>query len=267
MPKSPDIHVLVFGALGRMGSQVVQLVHEEPGLALTGAIERPDHPDLGRDVGEVLRLGPMEIEVSSNPGNALSASDCVVDFTNPSTSLEALEASASAGIPFVTGTTGFSEEETARFRDASGRIPVVLSPNMSLGVTLLFKLVELSARALDGYDIEIVEAHHRHKKDSPSGTAKRLVEVLKAARKDLKEIHGREGFHGERGDDELGILSIRAGDIPGDHTVLFASKGERLELTHRAVSRLTFARGTLRAVRFAVAQKPGLYSMSDVLGL
>jgi 4-hydroxy-tetrahydrodipicolinate reductase len=208
----------------------------------------------------------MGVEVSSNLDEGLKSARSVVDFTGPETSLRALDAASSLEIPFITGTTGLSEDQVARFKLAAEFIPIVLSPNMSPGVNLLFRLSEIATRTLEGYDIEIVEAHHRHKKDSPSGTAKKLAETLKAVRKELKEIHGRDGFHGERPDEQLGVFSIRAGDITGDHTVLFATPGERLELTHRATSRLTFARGTLRAVQFVVDQKPGLYSMADVLG-
>ncbi len=260
-----DIRVCVIGALGRMGSEVLRLIHAQPGFALAAATERRGHPSLGKDPGELFGLGSTGLRLTSDLSAVLVNADCAVEFSSPSASLSNLEVVVSMEKPYVNGTTGFSEKELESFWNAAKRIPIVLAPNMSIGVNLLFTLVEIAARSLHGCDVEIIEAHHRHKKDSPSGTAKRLVEILKRVRGDMKEVHGRRGLHGERTAQELGVLSIRAGDIPGDHTVLFAGQGERIELTHRAISRLAFARGTLEAIRFVVKREPGLYSMADVL--
>lgn len=253
------IKVIVCGALGRMGGTVAEEVARESDLTLFGAIEAPDHPGLGTSL--------HDIEVTSDLEKVLPHGDVVVDFTNPEAALSHILWSAKAGKPAVVGTTGLTEDQIQDARKAAEKIPLLLSPNMSAGVNLLFRVVEDVTRALPDFDVEIVEIHHNQKKDSPSGTAARIADIVERMKPAVQRLHGRQGILGPRKQEELGIHSLRGGDVVGEHTVIFAGEGERFELTHKAHSRRTFARGTIRAIRFVVGKEPGLYSMADVLGL
>lgn len=259
------------GASGKMGARLVALAAETPGLAVGAAVERTGHPSLGRDAGEASGAGPLGVAIGADVRAALSAGDVVIDFTTPAATLALLPRAVDAKIALVIGTTGLDASGVEAVRSASSRIPVVFAPNMSLGMNVMFKVVADVARALGaGYDIEIVEAHHRMKKDAPSGTALKLGQVLAEATKRRLEdvgVYARHGDVGPRSPGEIGIQTIRAGDIVGDHTVLFGGLGERLEITHRASSRDTFARGALRAAQWLSDKSPGLYDMQDVLGL
>jgi len=261
------IKVVVQGVAGRMGSLMGRLVLEEDDMALVGATERPGHIGVGKDVGEVLGVGKVGVEVKEDIREAAREGDVVVAFTTPQATLEAARACGELGKGMVVGTTGFTEGQLEEFKRAVSEVPCVLSPNFSVGVNLLFKVAQEVAEVLKGYDVEIIEAHHRFKKDAPSGTAKRLAEaVLRGLGRELRVVHGREGLVGERGE-EIGIHAVRAGDIVGEHVVMFGGMGERIELVHRASSREAFARGALRAIRFVVKAGPGMYDMWDVLGL
>lgn len=265
------VKVIVAGAAGRMGARIIKAVVEAPQLKLAGAFERPDHPGLGRDVGAAAGLGEIGLPLAGSIEEVLKAGEVIIDFTQPGASLDNMAKAAAAGRAMVVGTTGFSAADLEKIRDLTGRTPLVLAPNMSVGVNLLFKIVGDVARILGkGYDLEIVEAHHRLKKDAPSGTALRLAEVLaEATGRKLADsgVYGRQGLVGERRADEIAVLAVRAGDIVGEHTVLFGGIGERIEITHRAHSRDTFAQGAVRAAAWIVKQPPGLYDMQDVLGL
>ncbi len=262
----------VTGACGRMGGLIVRLVGEDPSLALGAALEAPGHARLGQDAGQIAGLGrslavPLAADFAPDAGL-----DVVVDFSLPAGTMAAADYCKAHKVPMVIGTTGLSDTQAAGIRQAAEVIPVVLSPNFSVGVNLLLSMVGHVARTLgDDYDCEIVEMHHRFKKDAPSGTALKLADAIaRATGRDIKKdaVHGREGIIGERPRGEIGILALRGGDVVGDHTVTFAGVGERIELTHRASSRETFARGALRAAKFLlVGRKPRLYSMLDVLGL
>lgn len=263
--------VVVAGAAGRMGSRVVACLGEAADLRLVAALEAPGHPRLGADAGEVAGVGRLGVTIGADPATVLTRDRVLIEFSTPEASLEHLRLAAGGGARAVIGTTGFSPAQRDEIRDLAGRTAVVLSPNMSVGVTLALRLLATMARALgDEYDIEITEIHHRWKKDAPSGTAVRMAEVIaEALGRDLPSaaVYGRQGLPGERTRKEIGIFSLRAGDVVGEHTVVFGAPGERLELTHRAHSRDTFARGALRAARFVAGRAPGLYSMQDVLGL
>lgn len=263
------IKLCVAGAGGRMGQRILALAVSDESFVITGALERADHPSVGYDISASIGLKKALI-VGGDVTACVSNCDVVVDFTTPGATLEHLEAAMKARRAMVIGTTGFTDEEKAKLNDLAARIATVISANMSLGVNLLFALTEYATEILGSdFDVEIVEAHHRLKKDAPSGTAKRLAEIIAEKRgldmkRDLR--HGRAGIVGERPAGEIGVHAIRGGDIVGDHTVLFAGLGERLELIHRAHSRDTFARGALKAAQFVVNQKPGIYSMQQVLG-
>lgn len=255
------IKLAVSGARGRMGSRILALASQDSVFKVAAALETSGHPDLGKDVGGV--------RLTSEADSALKSSDVLIEFTTPQATVVHLKACVSAGKPIVIGTTGLSEKEMAEVQAASKKIPVLLSPNMSVGVNLLFELVQDAARKLGpSYEVEIIETHHHGKKDSPSGTAKRLAQLIAQARKLSLEkvaVYGRQGISESRSPSQIGIHSIRAGDVVGDHTVIFATEGERLEFTHRASSRDTFARGALSAARFLVGKKAGLYSLRDLL--
>lgn len=266
------IRVVVPGAAGRMGAQILRLVAEAEDLEVAGAVERPGHPALGRDAGEVAGVGgALGVPLTDDLAACLEAADVVVDFTSAAASLVHLDAVCRAGKAIVIGATGFTPEERAEVVRRAPEARVFLAPNMSVGVNVLLKVVADVARLLgDDFDVEIVETHHRHKKDAPSGTALALGEAVAAALgRDLAAdgTHGRHGLVGERGSREIGFHAVRAGDVVGDHTVIFGGLGERVEITHKASSRETFARGALRAARWLPGQPPGLYSMLDVLGL
>ncbi len=264
------VRVGVTGASGRMGFIVIRLVAEDPSLALAAALEAPGHPRLGEDAGVAAGLGkPLGVKIAP----ALAADcDVVVDFSLPAGTMAALPECVKRGIPMVIGTTGLGEEDLKKIEAAAKKIPIVFAPNFSVGVNLLFSIVGKVASALgDDYDCEIVEMHHRFKKDAPSGTAAKLAEIIATATgRDLKAdgVFGRAGLVGERKKSEIGIHAVRGGDVVGDHTITFAGLGERIEFAHKAGSREMFARGAIRAVRFLLdGKKPGLYSMLDVLGL
>lgn len=265
------MRLIVCGAAGRMGSTVVRLIHEGSGTKLAGAVESPANAHIGKDVGEVAGIGKIGVPITAQITPLLKGQVVVVEFTTPEATLEHLRIAARKDTPIVIGTTGFNPKQLAEIKRLSRGTRVLMSPNMSVGVNLLVSLLGKVAETLgDDYDVEIVEAHHRFKKDAPSGTALALGRaVAQALKRDLDEVGvcGREGIVGERTKKEIGLLSVRAGDIVGDHTVIFGGLGERVEFVHRAHSRETFARGALRAAQWLVKQKKGLYSMQDVLAL
>ena len=265
------IRVVVTGVSGRMGGHLVRAVRSEADLVLAGATERPGFP-AGLDAGTAAGLQPLGVPVESDLGAALArGADVVVDFTSFEASAAHAATCAEHGVALVIGSTGFTKEARARVESAARRVPIVLSPNMSVGVNALFALVAEAARILgDAYDVEIVEMHHGKKKDAPSGTAMRLAEVAaEALRRDpARDLRfSRHGMIGERPAREIGVQTLRGGDVVGEHTVYFLGEGERLELTHRATSRDQFARGAVRAARWSVGRPPGLHDMFDVLGL
>lgn len=266
-----SVKAVVAGAAGRMGKTIINLIFNHPEIDLVGAFEHPDHPAVGRDVGEVVGLPKTGIVIEDSLEKVIEKGDVILDFTFHKASLEHVRINTKYKKAMVLGTTGFSKEELEEIhRLAREKFPLVQDYNMSMGVNLLCKLVELTAKVLgEGYDIEIIEAHHRMKKDAPSGTALKLANVIAKAigRTDKDFRFCREGMIGERPPQEIGIQTIRGGDIVGEHTVLFAGIGERIELTHRASSRETFARGAIRAALWVVGKPPGVYGMSDVLGL
>jgi len=265
------IKVGVAGIAGRMGSRIAQLVCEAPDMVLEGGWERPEHEAVGNPVRRFVPGFDGDILVAPGIEDVITAVDVVVDFTAPEASLHHAEVCKRHGKPVVVGTTGFSKEQCETLIQYASDIPIILAPNMSVGVNVLFKLVEFAAKLLgDDFDVEIVEAHHRYKKDAPSGTAIKLGQVIAAALGrdfDKVAVYERRGFTGERTRQEIGMQTLRGGDIVGEHTILFAGLGERIEITHRAHSRDTFARGAIRAVRWIVDRDAGLYDMHDVLGL
>ncbi len=265
------LKTVVVGALGRMGRSIMDVVAESNAVELSGAVETSDNPYIGKDIGELAGTGKTGIRLTDDLEEAIKDAGCIIDFTLPEATIHNLEVACKYGKAFVTGTTGFSHHQRGILRDLGKKGRIVAAPNMSVGINLLLKVVADMAEVLgDDYDVEIVEAHHRLKKDAPSGTAIRLAEVLAhTLHRDLDSVatYGREGIIGKRKHDEIGILSVRAGDIVGDHTVLFGGDGERIEITHRAHSRVTFARGAVRAALWLVEQPNGLYDMQDVLGL
>ena len=268
---SSPINVTVTGAAGRMGKRLVALVSESSRLRLAGATEAPGHPALGKDTGEVAGCGPLGIALTDDLAQTLAQSDVVIDFTAPSATLHHLAQAVEHKRAMVIGTTGLSPDEMDQLRRHAASIPCVQAPNMSVGITVLLQIIGKVAQALgDDYDLEIIDTHHNKKKDAPSGTALKLGDVLAAAKGwDLEDagVYARHGLVGERTNNEIGIQSVRAGDIVGDHTVLYAGPGERIEITHRAHNRDPFAHGALRAAEWVVNQPPGLYGMADVLGL
>jgi len=264
------IKVVITGAAGRMGTQIARLVRATEGMGIHGAVERPGVAQ-GQDAGVAAGLGPIGVAVVDDLAKALAGADVVVDFTSHEASARHAEACAERGVALVVGSTGFTPEAKARVAAAAKRIPVVLSPNMSVGVNVLFELVRQAAKVLgDAYDVEIVELHHKKKKDAPSGTAVRLGEVAaEALGRDPRDAFAfaRHGLIGERPPWQIGLQTVRGGDVVGEHTVYFFGEGERVELTHRATSRDQFARGAVRAAAWIVGKPPGLYDMADVLGL
>lgn len=265
-----QLNIAVAGSTGRMGRTIMQTIAEAHDLRLSAALEQPGSPYLSQDAGSLIGT-PNGVTIRSDFAAALPGSDVLIDFTRPAGTLAHLAVCRQSGIKLVIGTTGFSAEEKETIRVASSDIAIVFAPNMSIGVNILFKLLEVATRALPaGYDVEVIEAHHRHKVDAPSGTALRMGEVIAQTQgKELEKvaIYGREGHTGERAADTIGFSTIRGGDIVGDHTALFAGIGERLEITHKASSRQTFAAGALHAARFLATQSSGLFDMQDVLGL
>jgi len=264
------LQVAIAGSSGRMGRTLLELVFQAPDLRLHAALERHDSPFLGRDAGELVGT-PCGVKITDRPEQALAGADVLIDFTRPEATLAYLAQCRHLGTKMVIGTTGLSPEQKARVAEAAADIGVVFAPNMSVGVNVVLKLLETAARVLqEGYDIEIIEAHHRHKVDAPSGTALRMGEVIAhTLGRNLAEVavYGREGVTGERQASTIGFATVRGGDIVGDHTALFAGIGERVEITHKAASRATFAQGALRAARFLAREQRGLFDMQDVLGL
>jgi 4-hydroxy-tetrahydrodipicolinate reductase len=263
--------IAIAGAAGRMGRALIEAARQVEGIAVTAALEHPDHSLLGSDAGLLAGIGEIGIPLTADLAALTSVFDVLIDFTRPQGTLANLAVCRAAGRRMVIGTTGFSEDEKAQLQAAAKDIGIVFAPNMSVGVNLCLKLLDMAARVLgDDVDIEIVEAHHRHKVDAPSGTALRMGEVVAAALgRDLKEcaVYGREGVTGERDRKTIGFETIRAGDIVGDHTVMFAGIGERIEITHKASSRMTFAKGAVRAAGWLMQRDAGLYDMQDVLDL
>lgn len=265
------IKVAVSGAAGRMGGRVITAVKEDPELRLSGALDRPLHPNLGMDAGLIAGCGALEVPIIDNLNELVKGCDVLIDFSVPTVSLKNLEVCGLNGKAMVIGSTGFSPEERALAVELARTIPVMLAPNMSVGVNVMFKVLKDVAKILgDDFDVEIVEAHHKMKKDSPSGTAVRMGEVIaEALGRDYNKVANfhRQGICGERTKDEIGMQTIRGGDIVGEHTAYFIGMGERIEITHRAHTRDMFSHGAVRAAKWIVDQKPGLYDMQDVLGL
>lgn len=263
--------IAVMGAAGRMGRTLIEAVQQAPGAGLTAAIDRPDSTLVGADAGELAGLGRVGVVVSDHLEKVIDEFDVLIDFTHPSVTLNNLEVCRKAGKAMVIGTTGFTVEERQRLAEVAREIPIVFAANFSVGVNLCLKLLDTAARVLgDEVDIEVIEAHHRHKVDAPSGTALRMGEVVaNALRRDLQKVavYGREGQTGARARETIGFATVRAGDIVGDHTVLFAAEGERVEITHKASSRMTFAKGAVRAALWLEGRTAALYDMQDVLAL
>jgi 4-hydroxy-tetrahydrodipicolinate reductase len=269
-PGAAPLRIAVAGASGRMGRALIDAVTRSADLALTAALDAPDSPLAGQPAP-----GAPHLNVTADARTGLAAADVLIDFTRPEGTLAHAALCRELGVAMVIGTTGFSDAQKAEIAAQAKAIPIVMAPNMSIGVNVVLKLLDVAARALDrGFDIEIIEAHHRHKIDAPSGTALKMGEVIaRATGRDLARdaVYARDGFsapdHGERDPRTIGFSSIRGGDIVGDHTVLFAGTGERIEITHKSASRATYAQGSLRAARFLADKTQGLYGMNDVLGL
>jgi len=264
------LRIAVAGASGRMGRMLIEAVSAADDCTLAGALDRAETPALGHDATAWLgRSSGVAITADLRAG--LANAQVLIDFTRPEGTLAHLAVCRELGVKAVIGTTGFSDAQKAEIAEHAKHIAIMMSPNMSVGVNVAFKLLDLAARALnEGYDIEVIEAHHRHKVDAPSGTALAMGEVVaKALGRNLKDcaVYGREGVTGERDPSTIGFATVRGGDIVGDHTVLFAGTGERIEITHKSSSRVTYAQGSLRAARFLASRSSGLFSMNDVLGL
>lgn len=266
-----EVAIGIVGAAGRMGQMLIRQIGETQGARVVAAAEAPNGAAVGRDAGEIAGVGRLGVPISGAAETVFDAAQVVIDFTVPKASVAHAELAAARGVAMVLGTTGLSAEEGARIRAAAKTAPIMWADNMSVGVTLLAELVERVARTLDpAYDIEIVEMHHRHKVDAPSGTALLLGRAAAAGRNvDLARVsaRGRDGITGARKAGDIGFASLRGGDVVGDHMVVFAGAGERIELGHRAASRQLFAQGAVRAALWVAGRGPGLYSMKDVLGL
>jgi 4-hydroxy-tetrahydrodipicolinate reductase len=264
------LRIAVAGASGRMGRMLIEAVLAAPDTALAGALDVPGSPALGHDAGAALGRS-TGVTITSDLRAGLQGAQVLIDFTRPEGTLAHLATCRDLKVGIVIGTTGFSDGQKATISEHARHIPVMMAPNMSVGVNVMLKLLDQAARALnEGYDIEVIEAHHRHKVDAPSGTALKMGEVLaQALGRDLKDcaVYAREGVTGERDPSSIGFATIRGGDIVGDHTVLFAGTGERIEITHKSSSRVTYAQGSLRAARFIAGRGHGLFDMNDVLGM
>jgi len=265
------IKVAVTGAAGRMGGRIISAIKDADGMQLAGASERPDHGCVGMDAGSVAGCGQLGVNISASLEEALAASDVLIDFTFPEVTLKNLAVAARLKKAVVIGSTGFTPTQRDEVKAFAKKIPIVLAPNMSVGVNLCFKLLKDVAATLgDDFDVEIVELHHNKKKDSPSGTAVRMGEVVaEALGRDYNSVanYHRQGMCGERSKEEIGMQTVRGGDIVGEHTVYFIGQGERIEISHRAMSRDMFARGAVRAAGWLGGKKAGFYDMQDVLGL
>lgn len=260
------IKIAVNGACGRMGARIVALVCEDPGLKLVAALEREGHPLLGKDAGIIAGCGEIDLKVTA----ALHAdADVLIEFSSPESAIGIAEVCAKKKTALVVGTTGLNPQQHEKMREFSRQIPCIVSPNMCVGVNVMFDVASQMARMLgNDFDIEIVETHHRFKKDSPSGTALRLAEkICDATQKKMDKdvVYGRQGLTGERPVNQIGIHAVRSGDVVGDHTVVFGGMGERIEITHKAHTRDTFVRGAIRAAKYLSKKPPGMYTMSDVL--
>lgn len=264
------IKIAVCGAAGRMGQKII-IAAVEAGCTISGALERPGHPQVGQDAGLIAGCGQLGVAISDDLNAVVEGCDVLVDFTTPKISLKNLEVCGLKKKSIVIGSTGFTPEERALAAELAKDIPAVLAPNMSVGVNVCFKMLKDLAKTLgDDFDVEIVELHHNKKKDSPSGTAVRMGEVVaEALGRDYNQVanYHREGICGERTKEEIGMQTVRGGDIVGEHTVYFIGMGERIEISHRAMSRDMFSRGSIRAAKWIVGKAPGLYDMQDVLGL
>ncbi len=263
------LKITVTGAAGRMGRTIIKVVAEDKEAQIVGAVEKSDSPYLGNDAGELSGIGrKLNVPVQDNLEKALSPADVLIDFTSPSETGFHIKTALRKQKALVIGTTGVGEEDKKLLLEAGKKIPVIWAPNFSVGVNLIAKLTRIAAEVLGkGFDPEIVEAHHRMKKDSPSGTAIKLLNVLKDVYKTDDVVYGREGLIGERPGSQIGVFAVRGGDVAGEHTVSFFGDGERVEIVHKASSRETFARGALRAAKYIVKKGPGIYTMEDVLGL
>ncbi|MHB0774685.1 4-hydroxy-tetrahydrodipicolinate reductase [Halomonas sp. WWR20] len=264
--------IAIMGVAGRMGRTLVAAVDQDAQANLAGGVVEPDSSLVGADIGELAGQGRLGLSAVASLREIVDRFDVLIDFTSPQVTLSNLAFCAEHGKAMVIGTTGLNAEELSALDDYRERVPMVFAPNMSVGVNLTLKLLETAARALgdEGYDIEVIEAHHRHKVDAPSGTALKMGEVVAESLGRSLEEHGvfsREGQCGPRTDKEIGFATVRAGDIVGEHTVMFATQGERIEITHKASSRMTFARGAVRAANWLSSRSAGRYDMQDVLGL
>ncbi len=256
------VNIIICGAAGKMGDRILNIVLQDKELNLAGAVESRKHPMLGKKIGPVT--------ITDDLDSIIKSTDVIIDFTCPVATIEHLKAAAYAGKAMVIGTTGFDHAQLISLKKIASQIPCVFSPNMSIGINVLFKIVHEVAGILSDYDIEIIEAHHNQKKDAPSGTAAKIAEIIAAVLgRDIDKVGvaGRKGMVGKRKKEEIGIHAVRAGDIVGEHTIIYAGHGERIELIHRAHSRDTFARGAVKAARWVVSKPKGLYSMHDVLGI
>lgn len=260
------INIAIHGACGRMGTRIAALILTDPEFRLVAALEKADHPSIGKDAGITAGCGETGVKITTSLD---TNTDVLIDFTSPESTVTIAELCAKKKIALVAGTTGLNAQQYEKIQQASKFIPCLVSPNMSIGVNILFDLVAKTAKMLGkDFDIEIIETHHRFKKDAPSGTALRLAERICDAtdrKADGDVIYGRHGISGERPIDQIGIHVIRSGDVIGDHTVIFGGLGERIEITHKAHTRDTFVRGAIRAAKFLAHKPPGIYSMSDVL--
>lgn len=264
------VRAIVTGCCGRMGKRIIHMLRQNQGISLVGAVERAGHPDLGKDAGAVAGIGELGVMITESL-SALAGGDVIIDFTAPEATLAHLRFAGEKGMAAVVGTTGFAGALLDEARTLGKAIRCVMAPNMSVGVNVMFKVAGDLARILgNDYDMEILEVHHRLKKDAPSGTAMRLAQIVaEAVGRDIHKVgvYERKGMIGQRSDQEIGIQTWRAGDITGEHTIMFGGIGERIELTHRAHNRDNFARGAVRAALWVVGQPVGLYDMQDVLGL
>ncbi len=265
-----QIKIGVVGCAGRMGKMVASQVYSTDGCIIAGATEEAGHEAVGRDIGLLIGVGPLGTKVTDNAAEMIASVDAVIDFSTPSATLENVKLAAQADSAIIVGTTGIDHEQSKELKRAARHVPVVWAHNMSAGVTLLLALTEQVARVLDNnFDVEIVEMHHRNKVDAPSGTALSLGHAAAAGRgavfEDVRQAV-RDGYTGARPADEIGFATLRGGDVVGDHTVIFAGEGERIELSHKAASREIFAAGAVRATLWAMGRDPGLYSMRNVLG-
>ena len=267
---SPTTRIAISGASGRMGRMLIEAVINDPLTQLTAALDIAQSPMIGRDAGEFMGQA-TGVLITADAAAALQHADVLIDFTRPEATLNYLSLCAGSGTRMVIGTTGFDDAGLAAIQTFGKKIPAVFAPNMSVGVNITLKILEAAGRYLsEGFDIEVIEAHHKHKVDAPSGTALKMGEVVaKAAGRDFKKVarFAREGHTGARPEEEIGFSVIRGGDIVGDHTVLFAGTGERIEITHKSSSRATYAQGALRAAKYLMKQNSGIFDMQDVLGL